>query len=255
MITFVVPIGNTDVYNRCFMSSPMLRLNTNKYQIIGQSGYKNAALAFNDAIEISDNDIMVFLHQDVILPWNWGERFISNLNEIERKNTSIGVIGCVGVTKRNRQKGHIYRHSKELYNGDSLPAEVQTIDEMLVCFRKSTGLKFDTKLPGFYFYGMDVCLKSIDIGLKNYIIDSPCFHQAVNRDYVMPKKYWQAYRYVLNKWGNCLPIYTNSGAIYGYRSYYKKRIMEIINKLGYSPVSWWKNLPDIDPDKILNEDK
>ncbi len=148
-ITFVVPVGSEELYGKCFLSSPLFAEGCG-CQVIAQRGFKTAGQAFNDGIEGAANDVVVFAHQDVVLPAGWARLFSARLKELESQGAPVGVVGCVGITLKGEPVGHIYRYDRELFPDLPLPARIETLDEMLVCFRKSSGLRFDPKLPSFF---------------------------------------------------------------------------------------------------------
>jgi len=128
---------------------------------------------------------------------------------------------------------------------------VETLDEMVICFRKSSGLRFDTALPSFFYYAVDICLQANARGLKNFAVDAPCFHQATYRK-VFRKVFYESQKYMLSKWKARLPVKTPSGVLdeekFNIIQFIKRYIYLII---GYSPPPWWEKYPVINPDDIL----
>ena len=51
-----------------------------------------------------------------------------------------------------------------LRDGPELPAQVATLDELLLIVKRDSGLRFDPEL-GFHLYGADICLQAIEQGL------------------------------------------------------------------------------------------
>src|ERR1700746_3328480 len=66
-VTFVVAVNQREVFERNFLSSPCLCQMADP-QIQIQEGFDSASKAYNDALGRSRNDLMIFVHQDVILP-------------------------------------------------------------------------------------------------------------------------------------------------------------------------------------------
>src|SRR5579884_3468757 len=167
-ITFIVLVGNQDTYQKCFLSSPLFQRKNGStdFQIIAQSGFKTAGEAFNEGIERAVNDLIVCIHQDVILPINWDVRFLAKRSEVESLGPPVGVVGCWGITSEGERAGHVYHRDRQLFprkvgdNGNrgpmALPQRVQTLDELLISFRKSSGLRFDPDLPSFFGYAVDL---------------------------------------------------------------------------------------------------
>jgi hypothetical protein len=85
--------------------------------------------------------------------------------------------------------------------------EAVSLDELLLVMRRSSGLNFDRSLPGFHFYGTDICLQADARGLQSYIIPGFCLH---NSDGIrnFPIMFWKAYFHMRRKWWDRLPIET-----------------------------------------------
>jgi hypothetical protein len=106
------------------------------------------------------------------------------------------------------------------------PAQVQTLDEIVLILRKSSGLRFDESLPHFHFYGTDICMAADARGLKSYAISAFCIHNT-QQNFVLPKEFYESYRYIKHKWKNSLPIRTTCVTMTKFDLYmYKKRLQE-----------------------------
>jgi len=254
LITFIVPIGDVGVYQNCFLSSPLFREKSN-FQILGQTGFKNAGQAFNDGIDKAANDLIVCAHQDVVFPVAWVKRFLTKLQELESQGVPLGIVGCAGITSKGEPAGHIYRHDREFCAPHALPAKVETLDEMLISFRKSSGLRFDPQLPSFWGYSTDLCLQAHLKGLQNFALDVPCFHQAKNRERLLPRDFFTNWNYLCEKWSEALPVHTLTGTVAHKRSFWMDRVKQAVSDaIGYNPEPWWKDLPRIDPQAVLFAD-
>jgi hypothetical protein len=93
-------------------------------------------------------------------------------------------------------------------NPVSEPTAVQTLDEIVLIIRRSSGLRFDERLEHYHMYGVDLCLQAIDRGMSNYVIDAPCVHNT-NQLVELPAEFHQCYAYVKRKWRSRLPIYAS----------------------------------------------
>lgn len=259
LITFIVPVSDSYVYQQCFLGSPLFR-KTSDFQIIGQAGFRNAATAFNDGLDKAASDLIVCSHQDVVIPTSWAKRFLTRLEELDSLRVPVGVVGCGGITSQGLPIGHFYRHDREFLAPLPLPARVETLDEMLISFRKGTGLRFDAELPSFFSYATDLCLQAAAARLQNYVVDAPCFHQAHSRLGKLPRGFFEGRNYLCEKWRAVLPVQTLSGPLDHKRSYLVYRLKEWIRKrmprpVSYSPSWWWEDLRKIDPDDILLADR
>jgi hypothetical protein len=251
-ITFVVPVANEDIFRRCLLSSRIFQI-PSCHELIVQRGWRSAAAAFNEAITRAENDIIVCLHEDVLLPPSWPQQLLGELENLEKLHGSFGVVGCAGATRGGRAAAHIYRHDREFHTPVPLPAAVETLDEMLICFRRSSGLTFDHSLPSFFGYAVDLCLQATSRGLQSFVVDAPCFHQAKSREGRLPEGFFINWNYLCEKWKSHLPVHTLTGTLHYKRSFVAHKFKEFVkNRFRHIPEPWWKNLPKIDPDSILN---
>jgi hypothetical protein len=249
----VVPIGDEPIYAECFAKSPLLASGA-AFAVFNQRGFKTAAAAFNQAIAAAQNDLIVFCHQDIILPAGWDQLFLKRLEQLTALDPNWGVAGCAGRSRDGHVAAHIYRHDREFQAAAPLPGKVRTLDECLIAFRPSCGLRFDENLLGFFFYAVDICLQAESRGWFNYAIDAPCFHQAKNRT-SLPRSFYEAERNIIRKWHSYLPIQTLSGQVAGgsYLAYKRVRNKweEWLAACGCRKQPWWSDLPRIEPEKLL----
>jgi hypothetical protein len=183
-------------------------------EIIVMRDAPSAASAYNSGIDKTTGDILVFAHQDVFLPAGWSEALFKCIKRLAEMDPSWAVAGVYGVTESGKGVGHVYSTGLKRFVGESFtgPIQVSSIDEMIIILRRSTGLRFDEKLPGFHLYGTDICLEAEAHGMRSYVL--PCFalHNSVGIKY-LPFNFWQGYMYLRNKWKHRLPIKTPCTAI------------------------------------------
>jgi hypothetical protein len=206
-ITFVIPVNNREILDNNFLASPCLRELVSS-QFIFQNKFLSAARAYNEAIERSTNDLMVFLHQDVFLPKTWISHLRTSLSAVETFDPDWGVLGCWGATEQGQCVGHIYSSGLGVLGaGFEKPQPVQTLDEVVLILRKSSGLRFTDSLPGFHFYGADVCMRALERGRKCYAISAFCIHNT-RQLLILPEEFYTCYRKFRRVWRGYLPIYT-----------------------------------------------
>jgi hypothetical protein len=181
----------------------------NYFNIIIKKNYSSAAKAFNEAIDEATTDLLVFAHQDMMFPNEWLEDLRTAISYLSDHDPNWGVLGCFGVTEEKEYIGHVYSFGLGHVVGKSFskPEEIQTLDEIVLIFRKSSGLKYDPELPYFHYYGTDICMQAQSRGLKNYSISAFCFHLS-NPVIAYPKEYYDCYYHVKKRWANKLPIRT-----------------------------------------------
>ena len=205
-ITFVVAVNKRDILEKNFLASPCL-LDPHSHQILLQRDFSSATAAYNDAIDKSVNDVIVFCHQDIFLPRPWISQLHQILERVNTKDPEWGVLGCSGVTRDGRFRGHVYSLGVGIIGDPSEPAEVQTLDEIVLIIRKSSGLRFDDRLPHFHLYGADICLRAAMRGMKSYAISAFCVHNT-HQSYSLPSEFYECCEYMRRVWRKYLPIQT-----------------------------------------------
>jgi hypothetical protein len=207
-VTFAVAtFGSGDVVEGNFLSSPCFR-QAHGHQILIQRDYPSAASAYNTAIERSANDLIVLAHQDVILPGGWLSDLKRALDELESLDPNWGVLGCYGVGWDGAGRGCVYSPGWGMI-GTPLgrPVAVQTLDEIVLVLRRSSGLRFDPSLPHFHLYGADICLRAASLGMKSYAIPALCIHNA-HQYLALPKEFYTCCRHFQRVWKHELPVRT-----------------------------------------------
>ena len=226
-VTFVISANNAEILKNNFLESPLLA-EPNRHQVILQQDFKSAAEAYNDAIARSQNDLMVFAHQDVYFPAGWLSQVESAIAQIERSGARWGVLGCFGATADRQFRGYLYSSAQGL-QGQPLdfPAPVQTLDEFVLIMRKSSGLLFDPYLPHFHLYGADICLRAKQRGLNSYAISAPCIHNT-QQNLVLPREFYECCAHVQESWKEYLPIQTTCIRLTRFRRYvYERQLREL----------------------------
>ncbi|MHB8754122.1 MAG: glycosyltransferase [Candidatus Acidiferrales bacterium] len=206
-ITFAVAVNSEQLFESNLLASPCFR-EPHGHQIIVQRNFRSAARAYNEAINKSDNDLIVFCHQDVFFPESWVAQLDIWLRFLANSDKDWGVLGCVGITRYGQVRGHVYSSGLGVVGARfDRPATVQTLDEIVLILRKSSGLRFDNELPNFHLYGTDICLRAAKKGMKSYAISAFCIHNA-RQGFILPSEFYESCRYIKRIWRDCLPIQT-----------------------------------------------
>ena len=226
-ITFVVTVNNEAIFENNFRVSPCF-VEGNPHQMLVQRGFKSAATAYNDAIARSASDLMVFAHQDIVFPRSWLPDLDRALRFLESTDPEWGVLGCYGETLNDNGRGYVYSPGRGILGKRfDEPAQVQTLDEIVLIIRKSSGLKFDQTLPHFHFYGTDICMAAAERGMKSYAISALCVHNS-QQNLVLPKEFYQGYKHIKHRWGKFLPIQTTCARITRSNFHmYQKKLREV----------------------------
>lgn len=205
----VAAVNNRRVLQDNLLRSPALAGRGQGHQLLIQERFVSAALAYNDALDRAVNDIVVFVHQDVYLPSSWFADVTASIAMLEAAGQRWGVLGCFGSRLRDVGLGRVYSTGWGMQGRliDS-PEPVETLDEIVLVIRASTGLRFDPRLPHFHMYGADLCLTARQQGRTNFALPAFCIHNT-NQLLALPREFYDGYRFVKRKWAHWLPIQTS----------------------------------------------
>jgi glycosyltransferase involved in cell wall biosynthesis len=207
-------VNDEEVFKNNFLSSPIF--GNHLHQIVSQRGFRSAALAYNDAIKLAKNDLLVFCHQDVYFPENWDLKLEEIISHLDRA-TKWGMLGCFGISIKGEPVGHAYSYGLGSELGmERPPVQVQSLDEFVLVMRKSSGLKFDPSLNDFHLFGTDICLEAEKKGFNNYSISNYCIHNSISVKW-LPPAFWKCAEYLRKKWIKRLPVKTCCVTIKGSR--------------------------------------
>jgi len=205
-VTFVVPLGSPKVYETNFAASPFMA-DWPADRLILQEGYRSASLAYNDALDKAETDLVVFCHQDVYFPESWLGDLQRSLDMLAISDPNWGVLGGFGATNRREWLGYVYSTGLGVMGGPfERPIEIETLDEYVLILRKSSGLRFDPNLPHFHFYGTDICMAAREQGKRCYAIPAFAVHNT-SFGAVAPG-FDEGCRYIAKRWKKFLPIQT-----------------------------------------------
>jgi len=206
--TLVVACNNETVLRSTLLASPTI---DGDCQVIIERDSSCAARAYNRGLDRANADLVVFAHQDVFLPKGWIENIRHSIDQIEQLGSAWAVLGVFGVPSEpgSAPCGFCYSTGlrKTLGSPFGSPIAAHTLDELVLIVRRSSGIRFDSQLPGFHLYGADFCLQASAAGFKNFIVSAFCVHNS-NGIVRMPASFWKAYFYLRKKWQNQLPVTT-----------------------------------------------
>ena len=208
-ITVIAAVNNRSILDSNLLRSPFLE-SGNRHQLLIREGFPSAALAYNDALIEASNDIVVFVHQDVYLPTDWFGDLDRTISTLDAAGLPWGVIGCFGARAHSEGGlGSVYSTGWGLQGKTiNAPERVETLDEIVLVVRKSSGLRFDRFLPHYHMYGVDLCLTARSMGLECYVMPTFCVHNT-SQLLVLPPEFFTCYRYIKRKWPQFLPVHTS----------------------------------------------
>jgi len=121
-------------------------------------------------------DVLIFMHQDCILPPNWEANCQKKLEEL--KDWSLA--GVWGIDDTDTFVGHVWdiRIWPYMMKSDNLPRPARCLDEICLIMKANACVKFDTNMTGFDLYGSYACLETVKNGGKAWIIEVPMMHNT-----------------------------------------------------------------------------
>jgi hypothetical protein len=154
-----------------------------KTQIIiyENNGEMSLAQAYNKGLNDAENDIVVFMHDDLILET---KSLTSKIIKLFEKNPEFGIIGVAGtdnltcgtwwnnredmygvVGHINEGKRHVNKYSQRAYNEILKPVVI--IDGLfMVVHKKRLKKGFNEEFKGFHFYDLPLCVENYLEGVK-----------------------------------------------------------------------------------------
>jgi hypothetical protein len=228
--SIVCCVSNEEVLRSNLLASPCLSHGSN-HELILVKNCPSAAHGLNFGLERATGEWVNGVHQDVFLPEGWDQQLLAQLREAERRFGPVGVAGVYGVgacgefvparpdsmlTRRAgiglgetalgaQRSGWVVDRGRVLRDGPELPAEVATLDELLLVVRRNAHLRFDPAL-GFHLYGADICLQAAERGLAVVAIDALCHHNS--RSVGLPAAFFKSAQVFARKWAHRLPVAT-----------------------------------------------
>jgi hypothetical protein len=250
-ITFVSAVNSREVLAQNLLASPCLR-STGRHEVLIQENYPSASAAYNDALRKAANELIVFVHQDVFLPDAWLSQVEESLRCLEEKDPDWGVAGCWGARADGDLCGHIYSSGLGVLGREfKQPVPVQTLDEIVLIFRRASGFTFDETLPHFHFYGTDICMKAAERGLQCYAISAFCIHNT-RQILRLPDEFYTCYAHVKRTWKKRLPIQTSCIRISRFDAEMRVRKLEEVCRHGL-PGGRQPAPRGMDPQRILKD--
>jgi hypothetical protein len=208
-VTIGVAVNNRAILEQNLLRSPELA-SEHPHQLVLREGYRSASSAHNSVLDAAINDIVVLLHQDIYFPNLWFSNLEKWIRSLEEHRLRWGVLGCFG-RRRSLQSGvgRVYTTGRGIHGTRiERPEPVDTLDEIVLVIRRSSGLRFDPLLPHFHLYGTDICLEAQASGLATYVLPGFCMHNT-NQLLRLPPEFRDCYHYVKRKWTVRLPISTS----------------------------------------------
>ena len=173
---------------------------------------------YNKGLEESQFDIVVFMHDDLIIET---KNVTTKLRRLFDNNPDYGIIGVAGTDKlitgmwwedkesmcgqvKHQHEGRTWRNEYSKKFGESLK-EVVTVDGLFFAVHKNRIKNtFDDEFPGFHFYDIPICvtnyLEGVKVGVTTKI-------ELIHKSIGMVDKKWEKNKLFFEaKYGHHLPL-------------------------------------------------
>ena len=187
--------------------------------IYENDGEKSLTQIYNMGLKESENDIVVFMHDDLILETT---NITPKIVKMLEKHPEYGIIGIAGTDKltsgmwwQNRDnmfgvvghlhqgKRHVNRYSKGVFN--DVLKDVVVVDGLFFIVHKNRIKKeFNEEFEGFHFYDISFCVENyldgVKVGLKTKFEVTHKSIGEVNKKWEKNKLFFEAL------YGKSLPL-------------------------------------------------
>jgi len=173
---------------------------------------------YNKGLQESVNDVVVFMHDDIMIET---ESITKKILKLFENNPDFGIIGLAGTDElvsgmwwekkdkmygqvKHQHEGKTWKNSYSEGFGDRLK-EVVCVDGLFFAVHKKRIVEgFDEEFPGFHFYDIPFCvsnfLKGVKIGVTTKIM---VIHKSIG----MVNKKWEKNKlFFESKYGKQLPL-------------------------------------------------
>lgn len=175
----------------------------------------NPAEALAAALPQVETDWVLFCHQDVYFPSDFGARLDALLAAVpaaERDRTLIGFAGmAVNATADGVAPAGFVIDRLHRFDHDASDRAL-SIDELAIVVSRNSIHRIDPRI-GWHLWATELCLASICTHqVFPRIVRLPLFHNSLN-DYQLPQAFHDAARYLAAKYPAFGPIHTLCGVI------------------------------------------
>ena len=134
--------------------------------------------AIEQGVARARHDLVVVVHEDVLLPAGWQPALERSLLALDRHDPDWAVAGVAGWRDDGSMHGHWSdpHGYYDLLQGHPF-AEVDRIDEHLIAFRRRRRIVFDPRLPSIHNIGRDLAQTAQRHGRRVYVVNAPTIHK------------------------------------------------------------------------------
>lgn len=205
-ICVIALVNDDDCLARNLMASDLLAKHSVPLHI--ERGAASASIGYNNGIEATTEEYIVFAHQDVYFPPNWHLHLAKAIDQAEALDPNWAILAPFGITKDTQtHTGDVWSSGVGGRIGAPLTAlhPAESVDELVIVMRRSAGLRFDNALPRYHLYGTDLVQMAQTAGKGAYIAQLPVIH---NDDFkpALGADFTESYTFIRRKWAPALPL-------------------------------------------------
>jgi glycosyltransferase involved in cell wall biosynthesis len=197
MITVVYSTHKDEAYNDSFNKHIHETIGLKNFELLYYQNNNEFSLSeiYNRGLKESKNDIVIFLHNDIIFEKKyWGKKIIEHFN----KNKDYGIIGVAGTRYLSNSgkwwdiQGEMVGQVYHQHNGKKWLSEYNKpfgngiidsvlVDGLFICVNKKIiKTNFNETYKGFHFYDVSFCISNFIMGVKiGTISNVPITHLSI----------------------------------------------------------------------------
>ncbi len=185
-ISFVV-VRFSDEYQHNFACSDCANDPLNEVILVENSAnlfFNSLSLAMAYGIAQASHELVIVIHEDVLLPRGWQNYFEKSLSNLEQHDPDWAVLGSVGWIEDTVIFGHWKDPRNNMNSFMEHPnsfVEAIRLDEQILIMQKKTLPALDPELPGIHHIGRGLLESAREQGYSSYIIDAPTIHKYADK--------------------------------------------------------------------------
>ena len=216
-----VPVSIVCVYNDADVLSSCLRRSVDAQSAAApetellavdnrENRFSTAGAALNHGAREARNDVVVFVHQDVVL------HSLPALEEAAAElldASDIGIMGAAGIDRDDRIIGRLRDRIVMIGEPAPAPRDVETLDEVLLMMTRQQVLDepiSEDPLLAWHAYGVEYALRMRRAGRRAVARDMPLTHNSLSTNLA---KLDLAHRHVADQYPELVPIHTTCGTV------------------------------------------
>ena len=173
--------------------------------------YASAGAALNHGTSLAQNDVIVFVHQDVFLHSLTALKQAAGL--VQDPAARFGLLGAVGISSDGRIVGRV--RDRVVLLGDTVtgPTEVDSVDEVLFLAPRAQLLReplTESSDMAWHAYAIEYGMRMRRLGLRTGVADIPLTHNSLS---INVDKLDVAHRAIATRYDDLMPVRTTCGVI------------------------------------------